>query len=44
MKGYCLYLGTDPLGDPATAKGMLGTSPVSIADSTCQFIVSSPFD
>ena len=40
LKGYCLYLGTDPDGDPATSKGLLGTSPVSTAGSTCQFIVS----
>ncbi|MFS8159549.1 MAG: fibronectin type III domain-containing protein, partial [Candidatus Roizmanbacteria bacterium] len=41
LKGYCLYLGTDSAGDPATAKGILGTSPVSTSGSTCQFIVSS---
>ncbi len=41
LKGYCLYLGTDPNGDPATAKGLLGTSPVSTSGTTCQFIVSS---
>ncbi len=41
LKGYCLYLGTDASGDPATAKGLLGTSPVSTTGSTCQFIVSS---
>lgn len=40
LKGYCLYLGTDPDGDPATSKGLLGTSPVSTAGSTCQFIVA----
>ncbi len=40
LKGYCLYLGADPNGDPATAKGLLGTSPVSTTGSTCQFIVS----
>lgn len=40
IKGYCLYLGTDTDGDPATSKGLLGTSPVSTAGSTCQFIVS----
>jgi hypothetical protein len=38
MKGYCVYLGTDSLADPATTKGMLGTSPVSTTGSTCQFI------
>jgi len=40
LKGYCLYLGTDPNGDPATTKGLLGTSPVPTEGSTCQFIVS----
>ena len=40
IKGYCLYLGADVDGDPATSKGLLGTSPVSTAGSTCQFIVS----
>ncbi len=41
LKGYCLYLGTDSNGNPATAKGLLGTSPVSLTGTTCQFIVSS---
>lgn len=41
VKGYCLYLGTDSNGNPATSKGLLGTSPVSTAGTTCQFIVSS---
>ncbi len=41
IKGYCLYLGTDSSGNPASAKGLLGTSPVSITGSTCQFIVSA---
>ncbi len=41
LLGYCLYLGTDSTGNPATAKGLLGTSPVSTTGSTCQFIVSS---
>ncbi|MBT7082306.1 MAG: hypothetical protein HN929_12725, partial [Chloroflexi bacterium] len=40
LKGYCLYVGTDTDGDPATSKGLLGSSPVSTAGSTCQFIVS----
>lgn len=40
LKGYCLYLGTDANGDPATSKGLLGTSPVSTTGTTCQFIVS----
>lgn len=41
LKGYCLYLGTDPDGNPATSKGLLGTSPVSTTGTTCQFIVAS---
>jgi hypothetical protein len=41
IKGYCLYLGTDNNGNPATSKGLLGTSPVSTDGTTCQFIVSS---
>jgi hypothetical protein len=41
LKGYCVYLGTDSLADPATTKGMLGTSPVSTTGSTCQFIIGS---
>ena len=41
LKGYCLYVGADPAGDPATAKGILGTSPISTAGTTCQFIVSA---
>lgn len=41
IKGYCLYLGTDENGDPATSKGILGTSPVSTTGTTCQFIVSA---
>lgn len=40
LKGYCLYLGADAAGNPATAKGLLGTSPVSTTGTTCQFIVS----
>jgi hypothetical protein len=40
LKGYCLYLGTDAGGDPASAKGLLGVSPVSISPGDCQFIVS----
>jgi hypothetical protein len=40
IKGYCIYLGTDPLLDPGTTKGtLLGTSPVSTTGSTCQFII-----
>lgn len=41
IRGYCLYLGTDPDGDPATSKGLLGTSPGSTAGSDCQFVVTS---
>ena len=38
--GYCLYLGTDPSGNPITTKGDLGTSPISTGGA-CQFAVSS---
>lgn len=38
IKGYCLYLGQDVDGDPATSKGLLGTSLVDTSGSTCQFI------
>lgn len=43
LKGYCLYLGqsSSPDGDPATSKGLLGTSPISTLGTTCQFIVST---
>lgn len=41
LKGYCLYLGTDPTGNPATTKGLLGTSPISTAGTSCQFIVDA---
>ena len=41
LKGYCLYLGTEANGNPAQNKGKLGTSPVSTANTPCQFIVSS---
>ncbi len=41
ISGYCLYLGSDESGNPATAKGLLGTSPVSTTGTTCQFIVST---
>lgn len=41
LKGYCVYVGTDSAGNPATSKGVLGTSPVSLTGSTCQFIISS---
>jgi hypothetical protein len=38
VKGYCVYLGTDSEGDPATQKGLLGDSPVSTTGTTCEFI------
>ncbi|MEA2056162.1 MAG: fibronectin type III domain-containing protein, partial [Patescibacteria group bacterium] len=42
IKGYCLYLGTDAEGDPATSKGpLLGTSPVSTDGSNCGFIINA---
>lgn len=41
LLGYCLYVGTDSSGNPATAKGLLGTSPVSTTGTTCQFIIST---
>ncbi|MHB8362013.1 MAG: DUF2341 domain-containing protein [Patescibacteria group bacterium] len=41
IKGYCLYIGTDSSGNPATTKGLLGTSPLLTTGSTCQFITSS---
>ncbi|HSW98693.1 MAG TPA: LamG-like jellyroll fold domain-containing protein, partial [Candidatus Saccharimonadales bacterium] len=40
VKGYCAYLGTDNTADPATTKGLLGTSPVSTG-GFCQFEVSA---
>jgi len=39
VKGYCVYVGTDPEGDPATQKGLLGTSPVSTTGTSCEFII-----
>lgn len=42
VRGYCLYLGTDESGNPAASKGKLGTSPESLGNSTCQFIVANP--
>ena len=43
IKGYCLYLGDDPEGNPENAKGILGTSPVSTTGTTCQFITSQTY-
>jgi hypothetical protein len=41
VNAYCLYLGTDSNGDPASSKGLLGTSPVSISGTPCQFVTTS---
>jgi len=41
IKGYCLNLSQTPGENPATTKGLLGTSPVSTTGSTCQFIVGT---
>lgn len=38
LLGYCLYVGQDNSADPATTKGLLGTSPVATGGS-CQYIV-----
>ncbi|MCX6726431.1 MAG: hypothetical protein NTY75_01290 [Candidatus Shapirobacteria bacterium] len=39
---YCVYLGTDAAGEPATDKGKLGTSPVTVPVGwTCQFLISA---
>jgi len=39
LRGYCLYLGPDIAGNPANDKGILGSSPGSIANTTCPFVV-----
>ncbi len=41
IKGYCVYLGLDPAGDPAAQKGLLGPSPVSTTGSSCEFIIDA---
>ncbi|MEI7579825.1 MAG: fibronectin type III domain-containing protein, partial [bacterium] len=41
VKGYCLYLGPKSDGNPATEKGILGTSPISTTGSDCQFITDT---
>ncbi len=41
VKGYCLYLGLNQNGDPATEKGVLGSSPISTTGTTCQFITDN---
>jgi hypothetical protein len=38
--GYCLYLGQDNTANPATTKGILGTSPTA-PGGNCQFLVDS---
>jgi hypothetical protein len=43
LKGYCVYLGTNSSGNPATQKGLLGTSPISTSGSTCSFITNSTY-
>jgi hypothetical protein len=40
LRGYCVYVGTDGSADPATTKGLLGTSPVDVSGLNCPFIVS----
>jgi len=45
IKGYCLYLGTDPTGNPGATggggtKGLLGTSPMDVTGTGCEFITS----
>ncbi|MDY0097503.1 MAG: hypothetical protein RBS01_04095, partial [Candidatus Dojkabacteria bacterium] len=40
VKGYCLYLGQNSEGNPATEKGLLGTSPLSTTGTTCDFITA----
>lgn len=41
VRGYCAYLGTDNTADPATTKGLLGTSPATTTGTTCPFIVGT---
>ena len=43
LQGYCLYLGTSSSGNPATAKGLLGTSPITPQNGVCQFIISTNY-
>lgn len=42
LRGYCLYLGADILGNPENDKGILGSSPGSTANTTCPFVVTTP--
>ncbi|MEI6462087.1 MAG: LamG-like jellyroll fold domain-containing protein [bacterium] len=41
IKGYCLSLSQTLSDDPASQKGLLGTSPISTVGYTCQFIVGT---
>lgn len=41
LRGYCLYLGPDITGDPATSKGLLGISPVDTSYTNCGFIIGT---
>jgi hypothetical protein len=43
VKGYCLYLGKDPTGNPENDKGRLGNSPVSTVGTTCQFLTDQTY-
>lgn len=43
IRGYCLYLGSDSGANPETSKGLLGTSPENLGNSTCGFIISTPY-
>lgn len=40
--GYCLYVGTDQNGDPASNKGILGSSPVDTGGA-CPFAVPNAY-
>ncbi|MEI6462091.1 MAG: LamG-like jellyroll fold domain-containing protein [bacterium] len=41
IKGYCLSLSQTSSDNPATQKGLLGSSPISTNGTTCQFIVGT---
>ncbi|HEX8974347.1 MAG TPA: LamG-like jellyroll fold domain-containing protein [Patescibacteria group bacterium] len=48
VRGYCMYLGTDPAGNPLLSSGMLLNSPVDVAilkksdgSPQCQFAVNA---
>ena len=42
IRGYCMYVGTDGSADPATTKGLLGTTPADNTGVTCPFVVATP--